>query len=53
MFISKRNHIGIGNVICEGNLITTNVDIENFVIINDGLILVTIIELDLQFVKRR
>lgn len=35
--ISKRNRIGIGNVICEGTIITTNVDIENFVIINRGV----------------
>jgi sugar O-acyltransferase (sialic acid O-acetyltransferase NeuD family) len=32
--ISKRNSIGIGSVICEGSIITTNVKINNFVIIN-------------------
>ncbi|SFK72034.1 sugar O-acyltransferase, sialic acid O-acetyltransferase NeuD family [Paenibacillus sp. 1_12] len=37
VFISKRNRLGIGNVICEGTIITTNVVIENFVIINRGV----------------
>ncbi|MFJ5713984.1 acetyltransferase [Neobacillus sp. NPDC093127] len=37
VFISKRNHIGIGNVICEGAIITTNVVIDDFVIINRGV----------------
>lgn len=37
VFISKRNRLGIGNVICEGTIITTNVDIGNFVIINRGV----------------
>lgn len=34
VFISKRNRLGIGNVICEGTIITTNVVIKDFVIIN-------------------
>jgi sugar O-acyltransferase (sialic acid O-acetyltransferase NeuD family) len=34
VFISKRNRLGVGNVICEGTILTTNVVIENFVIIN-------------------
>ncbi|NHN29801.1 acetyltransferase [Paenibacillus sp. S3N08] len=37
VFISKRNHLGVGNVICEGTIITTNVVIDNFVIINRGV----------------
>jgi sugar O-acyltransferase (sialic acid O-acetyltransferase NeuD family) len=37
VFISKRNRLGVGNVICEGAIITTNVIIENFVIINRGV----------------
>jgi sugar O-acyltransferase (sialic acid O-acetyltransferase NeuD family) len=37
VYISKRNRIGVGNVICEGSIITTNVVIENFVIINRGV----------------
>lgn len=37
VFISKRNQLGIGNVICEGAIITTNVEIRNFVIINRGV----------------
>ncbi|MFK9094786.1 acetyltransferase [Bacillus salipaludis] len=37
VFISKRNRIGIGNVICEGTIITTNVVIDDFVIINRGV----------------
>ncbi|MFA9556924.1 acetyltransferase [Evansella sp. AB-rgal1] len=36
VFLSKRNRIGIGNIICEGTIITTNVEIGNFVIINRG-----------------
>ena len=32
--ISKRNHLGIGGVICEGTVITTNIVVKNFVIIN-------------------
>ena len=34
VYISKRNTIGIGSIICEGAIITTNVHIGNFVIIN-------------------
>ncbi|HHW38561.1 MAG TPA: acetyltransferase [Bacillales bacterium] len=34
VFISKRNSIGMGSVICEGTIITTNVVIKDFVIIN-------------------
>ena len=37
VFISKRNRLGIGSVICEGAIITTNVEIKNFVIINRGV----------------
>ncbi len=37
VFISKRNSIGIGSVICEGTIITTNVIIKDFVIINRGV----------------
>jgi sugar O-acyltransferase (sialic acid O-acetyltransferase NeuD family) len=37
VFISRRNRLGIGNVICEGSIMTTNVDIKNFVIINRGV----------------
>ena len=37
VFISKRNRLGIGSVICEGTIITTNVVIKNFVIINRGV----------------
>lgn len=35
--ISKRNRLGVGNVICEGSIITTNVVIGDFVIINRGV----------------
>ncbi|MDM5356381.1 acetyltransferase [Peribacillus sp. ACCC06369] len=34
VFISKRNTLGVGSIICEGTIITTNVQIGNFVIIN-------------------
>ncbi|KAA0546721.1 acetyltransferase [Bacillus sp. BGMRC 2118] len=34
VYISDKNHIGLGNIICEGAIITTNVTINNFVIIN-------------------
>jgi sugar O-acyltransferase (sialic acid O-acetyltransferase NeuD family) len=34
VYISKRNYIGIGSIICEGSILTTNVYIGNFVIIN-------------------
>ncbi|NSL52673.1 acetyltransferase [Calidifontibacillus erzurumensis] len=34
VYISKRNQIGIGTIICEGTIITTNVIIKDFVIIN-------------------
>lgn len=37
VFISKRNQLGVGNVICEGTIITTNVVIDDFVIINRGV----------------
>lgn len=37
VFISKRNRLGIGSVICEGTIMTTNVVIQNFVIINRGV----------------
>jgi len=37
VFVSKRNRLGLGNVICEGTILTTNVVIENFVIINRGV----------------
>jgi sugar O-acyltransferase (sialic acid O-acetyltransferase NeuD family) len=37
VFISKRNCLGIGSVICEGTILTTNVVIKNFVIINRGV----------------
>lgn len=37
VYISKRNKIGIGNIICEGTIMTTNVEIKNFVIINRGV----------------
>ncbi|MCA1065834.1 acetyltransferase [Rossellomorea sp. AcN35-11] len=37
--ISKRNTIGKGNVICEGTIMTTNVQINDFVIVNRGVIL--------------
>lgn len=36
VFISKRNTLGIGSVICEGTILTTNVHIGDFVIINRG-----------------
>ncbi|MCW1929100.1 acetyltransferase [Bhargavaea beijingensis] len=32
--ISKFNKMGIGNVICEGNVITTNISIKDFVTVN-------------------
>lgn len=34
IYISKRSTIGIGSIICEGTILTTNVQIGNFVIIN-------------------
>jgi sugar O-acyltransferase (sialic acid O-acetyltransferase NeuD family) len=34
VFISKRNQVGIGSIICEGTIVTTNVVIKDFVIIN-------------------
>ncbi|MES9773147.1 acetyltransferase [Priestia megaterium] len=34
VYISKRNTLGIGSVICEGTILTTNVQVGNFVIIN-------------------
>lgn len=37
VFISKRNRLGIGSVICEGTILTTNVVIKDFVIINRGV----------------
>ena len=37
VFISKRNRFGIGSIICEGTIITTNVVIKDFVIINRGV----------------
>lgn len=37
VFISKRNRLGMGSVICQGTIITTNVEIGNFVIINRGV----------------
>lgn len=36
VYISKRNAIGVGSIICEGSTITTNIKIGNFVIINRG-----------------
>jgi sugar O-acyltransferase (sialic acid O-acetyltransferase NeuD family) len=35
--ISKRNRIGIGCIICEGTILTDNIDIGNFVVINRGV----------------
>ncbi|WP_342473073.1 acetyltransferase [Metasolibacillus sp. FSL H7-0170] len=32
--ISRFNTLGQGNIICEGNILTVNIDIENFTIIN-------------------
>ncbi len=37
VFISNRNQLGIGSIICEGTIITTNVVIKDFVIINRGV----------------
>ena len=37
VFISDRNQLGIGSIICEGTIITTNVVIKDFVIINRGV----------------
>lgn len=34
IFISKRNDVGIGSIICEGTILTTNIVIKDFVIIN-------------------
>lgn len=34
VYISKRSILGIGSIICEGTILTTNVQIGNFVIIN-------------------
>lgn len=34
VFISKRNTLGVGSIICEDTIITTNVLIGNFVILN-------------------
>ncbi|MFE4352509.1 acetyltransferase [Peribacillus butanolivorans] len=34
VFISKRSTLGVGSIICEGTIITTNVQVGNFVIIN-------------------
>jgi sugar O-acyltransferase (sialic acid O-acetyltransferase NeuD family) len=34
VYISKRNTLGVGSIICEGTIITTNVRIGDFVIIN-------------------
>ncbi|MCK1995309.1 acetyltransferase [Peribacillus muralis] len=34
VFISKTNTLGVGSIICEGTIITTNVQIGNFVILN-------------------
>ncbi len=39
VYMSKRNTIGKGNVICEGTILTTNVHIKDFVIANRGVIL--------------
>ncbi|KQU19319.1 acetyltransferase [Bacillus sp. Leaf75] len=36
VYISKRNTLGLGSVICEGTILTTNVHVGNFVIINRG-----------------
>ncbi len=36
--ISKRNRIGKGSVICEGSILTENIDIGNFVIVNRSVI---------------
>lgn len=32
--MSKFNNIGMGNIICEGNILTTNIEIEDFVTLN-------------------
>lgn len=37
VFISNRNQLGISNIICESTIITTNVVIKDFVIINRGV----------------
>lgn len=34
VYISKRNMLGIGSILCEGTIVTTNVHIGDFVIIN-------------------
>jgi sugar O-acyltransferase (sialic acid O-acetyltransferase NeuD family) len=34
IYLSKRNTLGIGSVICEGTILTTNVHVGNFVVIN-------------------
>lgn len=39
VYLSKRNTIGKGTIICEGTILTTNVQVGNFVILNRGVIL--------------
>ncbi|WCK56176.1 acetyltransferase [Aneurinibacillus sp. Ricciae_BoGa-3] len=36
VYVSKRNSVGIGSVICAGSILTVNIEIGNFVIINRG-----------------
>jgi sugar O-acyltransferase (sialic acid O-acetyltransferase NeuD family) len=36
VYVSRRNSIGTGSVICEGTILTTNVQLGSFVIINRG-----------------
>lgn len=39
IYLSNRNTIGKGTIICEGTILTTNVQVGNFVILNRGVIL--------------
>lgn len=36
VYISKKNTLGIGSIICEGAILTTNISVGDFVIINRG-----------------
>lgn len=46
VYISRRNHIGIGSIICAGAKLTINVRIGNFVIVNTNTTLAHDVKID-------